>query len=134
MEEVRRAGAGRLRWTVRRGGEVRRWETDVVENVVGERIVWVPTAGDEGESLAVTIEDRDDRCLVTMSVSGVADTELQDAQARVLRDLEALRDALAGASPPPAPPRPGAGPGGGDAPLGEALGAVPVDPGPEGRP
>ena len=133
VEEVRRAGGGRLQWTARRGGRTVRWETDVIEAIVGERLVWVPAAGTPGESVALTIEDRGAAaCRVTLSVTGLPGEDREEAAARARRDLENLRAlfaAIPGDAAPPAPPPPAPPPGGPD--VDEALGAVPEDaPGP----
>gem|GEM_PF-6410634 len=134
VQEVRRAGAGRLQWTARRGGRVVRWETDVVEAVIGQRLVWVPAPGTPGESVAVTIEELGDAsCRVTLSVTGLPGEDREEARGRLERDLERLRDLFSripGDAAPPAPPPPPL-PTAPDADVDVALGAVPEDaPGP----
>ncbi len=126
---VRRTGGARFRWTLSGDGGTREWAVEVVENIIGERVVLAPVDGAPGPVLAVTVDDLGPRSRLTLSLGGIgaedadaARRELDGDVDRLGRDVEA-RTPPAGDGPPVPPPAMAAE---GDAGGGSAVPPAPM--------
>lgn len=92
VDAVEQPRPGRL--VLHRRDAARAVRAEVVENVIGARLVWAPAGGEPGESAAFTIDDMGEACRVTLALSGVPAEDRADARGRAERTLARLRDAL----------------------------------------